>query len=211
MPSNAVLLKRVRQQRGLKQSHVAEILGVTQATISRWERGELEISGERIEYLSKCANIAPPATDCHLKRLIQSSLSSIHLICDVTHQLLAASPARLQEWGRQASELCGQSLWQFATDEIREAEHRLPDVGWCDGLTRSAVTYTGGREERGLRIHAGWLLWERIPLADGGTGRLVTTVSSEYLAAELSDQIVLVAAPDSLVDEVRPCFAARRR
>jgi hypothetical protein len=146
--------------------------------------------------LNKCASIAPPMTDCHLKRLIRNSFSPIHLICDVTHQLLAASPARLQEWGPKASELCGQSLWQFATDEIREAEHRLPSVGWCEGLTRSAVTYTGGREERGLRILPGWLLWERIPLGDGGIGRLVTTISSEDLAAELSDHVVLVAAPN---------------
>ena len=195
MPSNAALFKRVRQQCGFKQSHVAELLGVAQATISRWERGELEISPERIEYLNRCANNAPPTTDCHLKRLIRHSLSPIHLICDTTHQLLAASPARLQEWGPQASELCGQSLWQFATDEIREAEQRLSNIGWCEGLTRSAVTYTRGREERGLRIFPGWLLWERVPLADGGVGRLVTTIPSDDLSAELSDHVVLVAGP----------------
>jgi transcriptional regulator with XRE-family HTH domain len=195
MPSNAALFKRVRQQCGLKQSHVAELLGVTQATISRWERGELNIRPEHIECLHKCTSIAPSLTDCHIKRLIRNSLSPIHLICDTTHQLLAASPARLQEWGRQSSELCGQSLWQFATDEIKEAEHRLSCIGWCNGLTRSAVTYTGGCEERGLRILPGWLLWERIPLGDGGVGRLVTTISNDDLLAELSDCVVLVAAP----------------
>jgi transcriptional regulator with XRE-family HTH domain len=195
MPSNAVLLKRVRQQRGLKQSHVAELLGVTQATISRWERGELEISPERIEYLHRCASTALPMTDCHLKRLIRNSLSPIHLICDATHQLLTASPARLQEWGRQPSELYGKSLWQFATDEIREAEERLSSIGWCEGLTHSVAIYTRGREERGLRIFPGWLLWERILLSDGSVGRLVTTIPNDDLATDLSDHVVLLVAP----------------
>lgn len=35
--------RTIRQAMGLKQQELAALMGVTQATVSRWETGELEI------------------------------------------------------------------------------------------------------------------------------------------------------------------------
>ena len=37
------LLKELRKERGLTQEQVAELFGVTDRTVSRWENGDLDI------------------------------------------------------------------------------------------------------------------------------------------------------------------------
>ena len=119
-------LRRWRRLRGVKQSHAAELFGVTQATLSRWERGHHRLPDTAARKLSRL--LAAPlesAADAGLRRLVESSALRVHLICDLSHRLLAASPARFAEWTADAAELRGVSLWAFATDEIRSAEGRV--------------------------------------------------------------------------------------
>jgi transcriptional regulator with XRE-family HTH domain len=178
--------KRMRLSKGLKQSHAAELLNVTQATISRWERGELVPSPTRAHDLLCRLRIPEGADlDSGLKRLVRSAHRPCHLICDLTHRLLAASFARLSEWGRSESELSSTSLWSFATDEIRQAELRLRDVGWYDGATPAVLTYTGEQNVQGLRFKAGYLLWEQIRLSDGSRARIVSSGALDELVRDV--------------------------
>ena len=92
-------LRRWRRLRGVKQSHAAELFGVTQATLSRWERGHHRLPDSVACKLSRL--LAAPlesAADAGLRRLVESSALRVHLICDLSHRLLAASPARFAEW-----------------------------------------------------------------------------------------------------------------
>ena len=77
-------LRRWRRLRGVKQSHAAELLGVTQATLSRWERGRHRLPEAAERKLSQLLR-APlySAGDAGLRRLVEGSALSVHLICDL--------------------------------------------------------------------------------------------------------------------------------
>jgi transcriptional regulator with XRE-family HTH domain len=171
-------LRRWRRLRGVKQSHAAELFGVTQATLSRWERGHHRLPDSAARKLSRL--LAAPlesAADAGLRRLVESSALRVHLICDLSHRLLAASPARFAEWTADAAELRGVSLWAFATDEIRSAEGRLGDLGWYDDGAAQVSFWTGPNDSPIVTIDPGVLVWERLQLSDGTLARLVTSIT----------------------------------
>ena len=171
-------LSRWRRRRGVKQSHAAELFGVSQASLSRWERGYQRLPDAAARKLTKL--LAAPldsSADAGLRRLVESSALPVHLICDLTHRLLAASPQRFAEWTADASDLRGTSLWRFATDEIQQAEGRLGDLGWYDEGTTELRFWTSDNHDPMVRIVPGILVWERLALSDGTLARLVTTVT----------------------------------
>jgi len=171
-------LRRLRLQRDVKQAHLADLMGVTQATVSRWERGLLALSEAQKSTAIRLLAVRPaPQQDAALRRLVETSTARVHLICDRTHRLLAASPSRKAEWRGDPSAFLGRSLLNYASAEILQAEARLGDMGWRDGDLSSLVVDTGPNAHPDLAIPAGRMLWERIALADGSIGRLVTTLA----------------------------------
>jgi transcriptional regulator with XRE-family HTH domain len=172
-------LRRLRLDRGMKQGHVAELLAVTQPTVSRWERGSLRPSAAQLRTLLRLLGApAAPLRDAALRRLVEASMRPVHLICDATHRLLAASPARQARWRLPAHELCGRSLWRYATEEIAGAEARLAALGWYDGAVPAVGLRTGANADPVVPIAPGMVLWERLRLEDGGAARLVTTLAA---------------------------------
>ena len=176
--NHGAALRRLRLLRGMKQDHLAELLGVTQATVSRWERGLLPMAPAQRAAANRLL-IAPPAPsqDAALKRLVESSTLKVHLICDRTHRLLAASPARRAEWRGDPADFLGRSLLVYASPEILEAEERLDALGWHEGQVASLAVETGRNDDPLLPIRPGQALWERLLLSDGSAGRLVTTLA----------------------------------
>ena len=102
----------------------------------------------------------------------------VHLICDLSHRLLAASPARLAEWRTDAAELRGRSLWGYATDEIRTSEGRLGELGWYDDGAAQLSFWTGPNDSTIVPIEPGILIWERLQLSNGTLARLATSIAS---------------------------------
>ena len=167
-------LRRLRLMRGIKQSHVAELLGVTQATVSRWETGALMPALDQQAALERLFARPASTADAAIKRLVETSTARVHLICDHSHRLLAASPGRRTEWRR---DMLGTPMFRYASEGIQQAEGTLQGLGWHDGQTASLVVETGPNGRDDVPIAAGRVLWERIPLADGATVRLVTTLT----------------------------------
>jgi transcriptional regulator with XRE-family HTH domain len=176
MPIQGSTIRRMRRLRNMKQEHLAELLSVNQATVSRWERGILPVTAAQARRLEDIFASTSSSADAALKRLVEDSRRKVHLVCDRTHRLLAASHARQSEWRLPLSAFLGKPLLSYASDEIAAADRDLVDLGWHDGEVNSLTLETGANGNPHLPIVAGQVLWERILLADGSAARLVTTL-----------------------------------
>jgi transcriptional regulator with XRE-family HTH domain len=175
-------LRRLRRLTGIKQGHLAELAGVTQATVSRWESGLHQPTPEQAAKLLPLIEARlDPAADAMLKRLVESSSLRVHLVCDVTHRLLAVSPARRREWRNDASSLYGETLWPFASDWIQEGEAHLPELGWYEPSALPVAGWTDLNCPGVIRMGPGMWLWERMQISDGRFVRLVTSMKLEEL------------------------------
>jgi transcriptional regulator with XRE-family HTH domain len=171
-------LRRFRRLNGIKQGHVAELLAVSQAAVSRWESGIHEPEAhQRTRILDLIAANASNDADATLKRLIETSTLPVHLVCDATHNLLAASPERARSWRGETEAFRGRSLWRFASPEIIAAQDGLGDRGWFERPFQQLQFDTGPNDSDIVTVLPGTLLWETIPLADGRTGRIATTLA----------------------------------
>lgn len=170
-------LRQWRRVRRVKQDHVAELMGVTQATVSKWEGGALQ-PDERQHRALRVLMAARPdgAADRELCRLVGRSPAAMHLVCDLTHRLLALSPRRALQCELPPAELMGRSLWPFASAEIAALEARLPDLGWFEELPGSIEAATGANDGRGIAIVESRFRSTRFRLSDGSFARLVETL-----------------------------------
>lgn len=160
----------------VKQEHAAELLGISQPSVSRIEKGLLLPSkAERAAIVDLLAARLTSAADHELVRLVDSSTAPVHVVCDLTHRLLVASPARRREFHVPYAELLGRSLWRFATEELAALEHRMPELGWFDGSAPALEVVTQGRDWREVVIPGGTFKYVRFRLANGSHVRLIET------------------------------------
>lgn len=175
IPSLMRAVRRTRLLRGMKQSHLAELLSVGQASISKWESGRHCPAPEFLDALARFVAYPPEnPSDAILKRLVEHSTRQIHLVCDATHRLFAASQPRRSRW--RLHENSGVPMWPYATPEIRAAEGMLASIGWSERPDSAVVFKTGASSHPVVSIDRGIVLWERLPLAEHGWARLVTTL-----------------------------------
>lgn len=172
-------LRRWRTLHRVKQHHAAELLGVAQSTISRWEAGALGFEQAEAARVEALVAARPASTaDAVLRQLIAESTRALHLICDVSHRLLACSVARSAEFGVDPSNLLGRSLWRFATPQVMDQEARLPAHGWHDLAVPPPLEFDTGENDSPLvAIRPSRCRWTRFALSDGTVARLVETLS----------------------------------
>lgn len=171
-------LRRGRLARGMKQSHVAELLGVSQTTVSRWEGGQLQPSQAQGVRLRAILQMSPyrASHDAALRGLVEGSSQAVHLVCDRTHRLLAASSARWTQWRLDRSDLSGACMLAFGSDEILAADAGLRDLGWYDGQLCELEVQTGANRSRDVPIAPGRFVWRQVLLSDGAVARLTTAL-----------------------------------
>lgn len=188
----AQLLRRARRARGIKQAHLAELVGVSQSTLSKWESGWAAISEEHYKRLFKILGTAAIGdSDRWLLRLVRHSARQVHLMRESDHRLLAASHLRICEWKREYSDVASGPLSRDLPSDIAAAEQRLNEIDtetrWCV----PAVLHVDGREQGVYEIERGLLLWEWVTLSDGELARLVTNINER----EIPNQYLRLDAP----------------
>ncbi|HET8728104.1 MAG TPA: helix-turn-helix transcriptional regulator [Alphaproteobacteria bacterium] len=172
-------LKIWRAVRRMKQSHAAALLKVSQATVSRWEAGaQIPTIGEQDALRLLMSARLDSAGDHALGRLVAHSPAPVHLICDLTHRLLAASPGRTREWRVSPADLLGMPMWRYATPEIAAAEAALSDLGWFEPAPPAIDVCTGSNDSLEVPIRPGGRRWVRLQLSDGSFVRLVETLGT---------------------------------
>ena len=188
-PFDGQELRRWRRMQDIKQGHLADLLGVTQASVSRWEQGHQIPAPHILRLLNGMMRKdgRQSRLDQTLKRLVRDSRASVHVVEDHSHRLLASSQGRLGEWQRNESDLMGLSLWRFATEEIAAAEAALEELGWWSDELDCVAFPVKGRNGPPMRVLPQHVLWERIRLQDGSILRLTTSIdaaSYEQLPAD---------------------------
>ncbi len=177
-------LKTWRALRRLKQHHAGELLGVTQTTISRWESGQLMPGRAEQAAIRRLMQARlDSAADHELARLVTQSPRPVHLVCDLTHKLLALSAARGRDCRVPSADLVGRSLWRYASAEIMALEAELPRLGWFEPAPPAIEGRTGATSSAELPIRAGRFRWVRFQLSDGTFVRLVETLAPTSGAA----------------------------
>lgn len=167
-------LRRWRALGRVKQSALAAEIGVSQTTVSRWEAGTLAPGAREEDRLTQLLAARPTsAADRALLDLVRHAPTPVHLICDLTHRLFAASPARISDWRIGVDELVGTSLWRFASAGIVKGEEALDALGWYAPVAPTVVVDTEYADFDELSIAAGRLRYTRMPLSDGRFARLV--------------------------------------
>ncbi|WP_343627149.1 helix-turn-helix domain-containing protein [Roseateles puraquae] len=170
-------LRLWRSLRRLKQSAAADLLKVSQATVSRWEAGTATPSPLDQQALRVLMSARlDSAADFALARLVQRSSEPMHLVCDVTHRLLALSPARERRCRLPGAELLGQGLWRYATPQIVEQEGQLDRLGWFEPAPAAIEFDTQASLNQDMPIDRGRMRWVRLQLSDGSYVRLTDTV-----------------------------------
>ena len=178
-------LRLWRSLRRMKQGAVAAEMRVSQTTVSRWESGLAAPSLDEQQALRRLmAARLDSAADFELGRLVERAPVPVHLICDLSHRLLAMSRARERHCRLPRAELIGRALWCYATPEIVAQEARLDALGWYEPAPGAVEFETGAATEQDMPILRSRMRWVRFQLSDGSFVRLAETVAEDDAAID---------------------------
>lgn len=170
-------LRRFRRLRSLKQTALAELIGVDQATVSRWERGQQSPDLGMQQRLRDLLRRIEPGEEVLLKHWINASVGYT-VLCDEDRVIRAASPSYCSIHGLSSTEVLGLSSIPVFTAELERALWLTADRGFFEGEVASAtvvgrVNALSGRP----RDIPGISVWTPVPLTDGRVLRRVDRIA----------------------------------
>ena len=170
-------LRRFRRLRALKQTALAELIGVDQATVSRWESGRQSPDLSMQQRLRDLMRRIEPREEVLLSHWINASVGYT-VLCDEDRIIRAASPSYCTIHGIAASDVVGMSSIPAYTAELERALWLAVDRGFFEGDVAS-ITVVGRANALSGRPRdiPGISVWTPVPLTDGRVLRRVDRIA----------------------------------
>ncbi|MEJ2228497.1 MAG: helix-turn-helix transcriptional regulator [Alphaproteobacteria bacterium] len=145
----AKLVRRYRQQHSLTQANIAEVLSVSQKTVSRWERGEDKPNVSLQKHLRDLMREPDPAFMTYIKQSVLHCPAPRALSAGTTITLRAVSPAAIAK-RPTVVDWIGSDLAPIATGVLQEMMDDRPlqrgvergEIGCIVSTTRSVLRTT---------------------------------------------------------------------
>ncbi len=133
-------IRRFRRLRAIKQTALADILGVDQATVSRWEGGR-QIPDLGVQRRLRALMQGTGSQDDSLHRHWVDGSVGDTMLLDATRTILAASPeaCRRHGAGARATALVGRSAAPLFTEELETLWWQIVERGFFEGEIASAA------------------------------------------------------------------------
>ncbi len=197
-------LRRFRRLRALKQVALAELIGVDQATVSRWESGRQSPDLAMQQRLRDLMRRIEPGEEVLLKHWINASIGYT-VLCDEDRIIRAASASYCSIHGLSPAEVLGRSTIPTFTAELEQALWLAVDRGFFEGQVASAtvVARTNALSGQPRKI-PGISVWTPVRLTDGRVLRRVDRIalSEEQFEAARAENggLVRIVMMADLVD-----------
>jgi PAS domain S-box-containing protein len=194
-------IRRFRRFRALKQTALAELIGVDQATVSRWESGRQIPDLGMQRRLRDLMRRAESREEMLLKHGINAAVGYT-VLCDEDRIIRAASPSFCEIHGVSRAEIIGHSSMPIFTAELEQMLDITIEHGFFEGEVASATVVSRFHAlSGGWRNHAGMVSWTPVPLADGRILRRIDRITLsdeqfEVARAENGGPIRLVTISD---------------
>lgn len=188
-----VLIHQFRQQEGLKQEAAAQILGVSQATLSRWESGRSTPTvGVQNRLLKKLRRTRSPDACLHWISTFQK-LFHPGAIINQQRMMLSITESGADALGASPDMLKGLCIDDFFVGELTDARDLASDAGFFSGrvLSFEAIRHVEVRKDimRGVSLFYHSIDWPYVletgEIIEVSQGRLVTKEEAMDIRARL--------------------------
>jgi transcriptional regulator with XRE-family HTH domain len=179
-------IRRFRRFRALKQSALAEMIGVDQATVSRWESGRQVPDLGMQRRLRDMIRTPDSREEELLKHSINAGLGYT-VLCDENRIIRAVSRSFCDAHQISQNDAIGKSSEPVFTPEVDRLHHISVEQGFFDGDVASIVIVGRYHALGGAwRNRCGIVSWTPVPLTDGRILRRVDRIQlseEQYEAA----------------------------
>ena len=178
-------ITRFRQSRAIKQTALAEMLSVNQATVSRWERGR-SLPDPAVQRRLRDLIYRWPADDVIIQHGIRTAIGEM-ILSTRDRIALAVSPGYAAGHGVVPEQLTGHSTQPMYSEDAERCWQTIYNAGFYSGEIASAIvlcrsqTWSGHIKSRCTKV-----VWLPVRLSDGSImlrGERITLSEDDYQSA----------------------------